>query len=158
MQADTSQLLEQLQDIHGAGDPSWWPPAPGWWVLAVLLLAVLVVAGRILSRALQTRRRRRLYLAEVERLQREFDPERNPRDYLAGLNRLFRVVAMKAFPDTACASMQGEDWVTFLRSLLPGAADTSSLTALAHGPYEAAPSFDRDALLEHARTWVRLYG
>ncbi len=30
MEADP---LAQLRDIHLPLDPSWWPPAPGWWLL-----------------------------------------------------------------------------------------------------------------------------
>jgi hypothetical protein len=153
-----AQLQAQLQDIHGAGNPGWWPPAPGWWVLAVLVLILLFLAGRFSLKKLRTRRRRRRFLAEIERLRQEFDPSQQAREYLAGVNRVFRVVAMRAFPDTACASMQGEDWVTFVRSLLPAASDTSSLSVLAHGPYELSPSFDHQVLDEHARTWIRLYG
>jgi hypothetical protein len=158
MNQDNTQLLAQLQDIHGAGNPGWWPPAPGWWALALLLFVLLFLAGRFSIRKWRVRRRRRLLLAEADRLQNEFDPARQAREYLAGVNRLFRVVAMRAFPDTACASMQGEDWVTFVRSLLPAASDTSSLSVLAHGPYEPSPGFDHQALDNHARTWIRLYG
>jgi hypothetical protein len=158
MDQDNSQLLEQLQDIHSVGNPGWWPPAPGWWVLALLVLILLVLAGRFLLAKIRARRRRRLFLVEAERLQIEFDPVQQGREYLAAMNRLFRVVAMKAFPDTGCASMQGDEWVTFIRSLLPANSNTENLGALAHGPYEATPVFDQKALNEHARTWIRLYG
>ena len=48
MQAD---LLAQLRDIHLPLDPQWWPPAPGWWMLAVLALAGLVYgAWRLVMR------------------------------------------------------------------------------------------------------------
>jgi hypothetical protein len=158
MQADNSQLLAQLRDIHAAQSPGWWPPAPGWWVLVVLVLVLLVIAGRLVVRQLRQRRRRRLFMVEIDRLRSELDPSRDAREFLAGVNRVFRVVAMKAFPDTACASLQGDDWVTFISSLLPETTDTTSLSVLARGPYEAAPKFDQDDLIEHARTWVKAYG
>ena len=35
---DSEELLAQLADIHLPAEVSYWPPAPGWWVLALLLL------------------------------------------------------------------------------------------------------------------------
>jgi hypothetical protein len=155
---NAQQLLAQLRDIHGVANPGWWPPAPGWWALAVALLVLLSFAIRFAVRKVRAHRRRVRFLAEANRLRREFDPESQAREYLAGINRLFRAVAMKAFPDTACAGMQGEDWVTFVRSLMPAGSDTSALAVLAHGPYDPRPDFDPASLDGHARTWIRLYG
>ena len=32
----------QLRDIHLPESSLWWPPAPGWWILALLLIAFCV--------------------------------------------------------------------------------------------------------------------
>jgi len=157
MNADGSALLAQLQDIHSAGQPLWWPPAPGWWVLAIILLLVLAFVLRKLAGWLAVRRSRKAWLRALEDLNRKYDPVQHPHEYLAGLNRLFRAVAVKAFPDTACARLQGEEWVAFIAALMPeDAADR--LAALASGPYEPLPSFEAAALNASASTWVNLYG
>jgi hypothetical protein len=158
MNEDGAQLLEQLRDIHSAGQPGWWPPAPGWWVLALVALLALAQLLRVLLNRLAVRRRRRAWLNELEALNWHTDPSGHPHEFLAGLNRLFRAVAVKAFPGTACARLQGEPWVDWISALLPEQVDSSSLSALVSGPYEPAPRFDAVRLNELARTWVKLYG
>ena len=34
-------LLQQLRDIHLPAAPGWWPPAIGWWLLAMVVAGVL---------------------------------------------------------------------------------------------------------------------
>jgi hypothetical protein len=155
---ENAQLLSQLRDIHGAAAPGWWPPAPGWWVLAGLAAVGLFLLARAWFRRLVVQRRRRAWLRELEAVDRQWDPQTQPHEYLAALNRLFRAVAMKAFPGKACGRLQGEEWVAFIRALLPEGAAPGGLGALAHGPYEPVPVFDAPALREQARTWVKLYG
>ncbi len=118
----------------------------------------LLSPSRFLKRRLAARKRRHEWLRALDAIGQELDPQRDAHQYLAGLNRLFRAVALKAFPGTGCAGLQGEEWVKFIGSLLPENTDDSSLSALARGPYEPVPHFDVQALDEHARTWVRLYG
>ena len=158
MEADNSQLLSQLIDIHASGEPAAWPPAPGWWVLGVLLLIVLLWLARALARRMAVRRRKRRWLDALDSLSVQHDPLSRPHEYLAGLNRLFRAIALKAFPDTGCARFQGSEWVAFLSGLMPGDATVDSLEALASGPYEPVPEFDADALDRLARAWVAHYG
>jgi hypothetical protein len=155
---DNAQLLSQLRDIHGASAPGWWPPAPGWWLLAALALLGLFLLGRAAARKLAARRRRRAWLRALEQLDSRWDPRTQPQQDLAELNRLFRAVALKAFPDRACGRLQGDEWVAFIRGLLPAATAAESLAALARGPYEPLPEFDAKALREQARAWVLLHG
>lgn len=158
MSGDHSQQIAQLADIHTAGAPGWWPPAPGWWLLAIVLLLILYRLIRAGMQKLAVRRRRQAWLQELQSLATEYDPAVKPHDYLAALNRLFRAVALRAFPDTACAKLQGEAWVAFLGGLLPEGEAVDNLAALATGPYEPAPRFDAEALRALAAEWVRLYG
>ena len=158
MNTDGSALLAQLQDIHSAGQPGWWPPAPGWWVLAIILLLLLALVLRKTVRWLCVRRRRKAWLRALEDLNRDYDPVQQPHEYLAGLNRLFRAVAVKAFPGTACARLQGEQWVAFIAALMPGQEADENLGALASGPYEPLPRFEASSLNASASTWVKLYG
>lgn len=157
MQAE-SQFLDQLRDIHAAEAPSLWPLAPGWWLLAVIVLLLLFQLFRIVSKRWAARKRRARLVAALKHIQDSFDPAKQPNEYLSHLNRLFRVVALKAFPGTASTRLQGKPWVAFLHSLLPEGQGSESLAALETGPYEPAPDFDADGLIAMAHEWVKRYG
>jgi len=152
------ELLEQLRDIHAAAQPGWWPPAPGWWLLATILLLGLVFLLHLLGKRWAIRRRRAKLLAALEYIQSQYDPGEPSADYLSLLNRFFRVVAIRAFPDTASARLQGSAWVEFLRSMLPDGMAADSLAALESGPYQSHPEFDAAALHALAREWAKRYG
>jgi len=158
MDAGNTNLLSRLRDIHAATEPGWWPPAPGWWVLAVLMAAMLALALRYGYQRWRVVRRRGRLLAALEQIGKEVDPAVDPHEYLARMNKLFRVIALRAFPGTACVRLQGMEWVRFLQSLMPEGAVAASLSALASGPYEPHPQFDVNSLRQSAQTWVRKYG
>lgn len=56
--------LEQLRDIHLPQAVHWWPPAPGWWIVAALVLALTIW----LSRYLLARYRRQYFRGESQDL------------------------------------------------------------------------------------------
>jgi hypothetical protein len=155
---EANNLLSQLRDIHAAADPGWWPPAPGWWLLAVLLAGLTALALRQARRRWLVLRRRRKLFAALDAIAGGIDAEQDPQAYLASMNRLFRVVALRAFPASACARLQGAEWVGFIRSLLPQEDRVGSLAALATGPYQPRPQFDARGLHALARIWVTKYG
>ena len=150
-------LLEGLRDIHGVPELPWWPPAPGWWLLAALLLAGLVCLARYGLKRYRAGQRRQRLLDFIDGIEAGIDPQAAPGSYLASLNRVFKIVALQAFPGAHCARLAGQDWVGFVEGKL-GDADATPLAALAAGPYRPAAEFDAGALTGLARQWVRLYG
>ena len=150
-------LLAQLKDIHAAPPVSWWPPAPGWWILAFLLLAILVWIGRNLLRRYRVRQRRKQMLGWVDHLNASIDPQKDPHSYLSTINRIFKVVALRAFPAQQCAAMAGTEWSEFLQQQLKG-QQHEALSVLATGPYQPAPDFDPATISELARVWIKQHG
>jgi hypothetical protein len=151
-------LLSQLRDIHSAPQVPWWPPAPGWWILALLLVFVLVWLGRRGLSRFRVHQRRKQMLGWVEHLNTTIDPGRDPQAYLSTLNRIFKLVALRAFPDQKCAALAGQDWVNFLAGQMNDSQPMEALEVLAAGPYDPAPQFDPSTLSELARYWIRQHG
>jgi len=151
-------LLSQLKDIHGAAAVSWWPPAPGWWILALLLLILLGWLGRRVLARYRVHQRRKQMLGWVDHLNSTIDPGRYPQAYLSTLNRIFKLVALRAFPGQQCAALAGQDWVDFLTDKMKKIQSTESLSVLASGPYDPAPRFDPELMSELTRFWIRQHG
>ena len=151
-------LLSQLRDIHGAPAVPWWPPAPGWWVLAIIALVLGVYLARRGLRTWQRRRQRLNSLRWVSEVERTIDPEAAPQEFVAAINRIFKIVALAAFPDRHCARLQGEEWAAFLQSEMGDDPDREHLVVLASGPYQPAPRFEADALGRLARNWIMRHG
>lgn len=155
--------LSELADIHLPPEPGLWPPALGWWVVALLLAAA---AGYGLLRALAElarRRRRAAALAELAACRRRYqeraglDSKSNQAGlaFLAELNALLRRVALLHEPDSGAAALQGEAWLRYLDA----SGDTQAFTqgpgqVLAEGPYRPRFEGDPDALHALARDWI----
>jgi len=151
-------LLSQLRDIHAAPAVPWWPPAPGWWLLALLLLVLLVWVGRGVLARYRIRQRRKQMLGWIDHLNANIDPQRDPQAYLSTLNRILKLVALRAFPAQHCAAMAGQDWADFLIANMQNLQSAESLNVLVSGPYEPSPRFDPVTMCELTRVWIKQHG
>jgi hypothetical protein len=151
-------LLSQLRDIHTAPPVPWWPPAPGWWVLAFLLMVLLIWIGRRLLARYRVSQRRKQMLGWIDHLNATIDPQLQPQAYLATLNRIFKLVALRAYPESHCAALAGSDWVDFLTEKMNKSPSADSLNVLESGPYDPAPRFDPEVMSELTRHWIKQHG
>jgi hypothetical protein len=151
-------LLAQLKDIHAAPAVPWWPPAPGWWLVALLVFVMLAWFGRRALARYRIHQRRQQMLGWIDHLNATVDPQKDPHSYLATLNRVFKVVALRAFPARQCALMAGQDWAGFIQQNLKTTEQGAVLSVLASGPYNPAPQFDPVIISELARAWIKQHG
>lgn len=145
-----------LRDIHLPPAISWWPPAPGWWLL--LLGLILLIAIIILMRQYRQRNRmRRLALDQLDDLERQYFDQANPQELLKGLSRLLRQAAQIHFPQSGCAGLVGEAWLSFLDQQLKDNSFSKGIgRLLENGPYMPQNvEINSEALLELCRKWLK---
>ena len=148
--------LAQLRDIHVPLSPEWWPPAPGWWLLALvgLGLASLVVshAWRRYRAGAPIRQAER----DLERHFSHFDEKHNAKRELAnGVNAVLKRVALVRYPRSEVAELSGSSWTEFLDESA-GTDQFSSGMGRVLGDERFAPAFNFDAaaLRLAAQYWV----
>ena len=161
---DSADPLSQLADIHLPEPIGFWPPAPGWWVLLILLLIVAFVCY---SRYLTTWKQKRICnfaLRELDKCVAEFrrasvvlndDKDSAKLNFVNEVNAVLRRVALKHFPQDLPASLGGDHWITFLRhhgdaSLL----DDALAHTLSQGRFARHWDVDDDALYRMAHKWI----
>jgi len=156
MTTASDKLLTQLYDIRDLDPISWWPLAPGWWVLIVL--ALLAAAAAYWRRwAYQRSWQGQTYRAFVA-LDRRLS--RGDAQQIAGtLSELLRRVAMQSHSRAECAGLEGVDWLRWLTTKDPGGFDWAARgSLLIEAPY-APPGRTYSPqsvkiLIDAAKRWV----
>ncbi|MFZ2726321.1 MAG: DUF4381 domain-containing protein [Methylococcaceae bacterium] len=144
-----------LRDIHLPDAISWFPPALGWWLLAItlpLLVLFLVKYYQRLTRqtALKTAKKQ---LTEIS------TRSANNTEKLRELSVLLRRVAITLVPRHEVASLTGQAWLQFLDSSLKDAPFSSGAgRCLLDAPYRNSPLSDSElnTLLQLSAQWLKV--
>lgn len=154
MTPEMQELLAQLRDIHEPAPIGWWPPAPGWWILAGVLIA-LAFGGIMLALHLRHKRRRNLYRNEGVRLLQQLDLSA-PRA-IEEINILLKRVAVVTFGRNAAGPLTGKDWIRFLESSSEVPMPVQARQVLMENLYSGADGNRQSlgSLRDFAIGWVR---
>jgi len=144
-----------LRDIHLPEPVSWWPPAPGWWLVLALSIGLAALAVWLYRRPRRRKAPRRLALRELEQIRRSYAGHRDPRRLAAELSVLLRRTAISLFPRAEVAGLTGEAWLGYLDGVLGDGRFAHGVgRQLVSAPYRPAAAIDAEALLTLCREWI----
>jgi hypothetical protein len=158
--------LDQLQPLIVPPAVSFWPPAPGWWLL-LLLLPLLGWGLWRLRHHLPTTRKaepveqpldplRLSALAELARLPKPYDGA-PAGAWLQQINALLKRLCRNHYPYSQSHTLNGRKWLAFLDNRCPAAGLTRWMV-LVEGAYKPECKLDDKAILgltQSVETWIR---
>ncbi len=105
--------LPQLQDIHFAPSPSWWPLAIGWWVLIAFSLLLLTWLFIKLRQQVKLKKQRQMIFSQLALLEKN-SKKGSCNEVVAKVNILLRQLAIHYYSSNKIASLTGHNWLRFL--------------------------------------------
>jgi hypothetical protein len=103
-----------LRDLHLPEVISWWPLAPGWWVVIGI---ALIGIGYLLRAWLRARARgaaRRYALRQLDTIVQQYDEHKDPVVFGANLSELLRRTMLAYAPRHDVAGLTGDEWLHWL--------------------------------------------
>jgi hypothetical protein len=148
-------VIKGIEEVLSPQAISWWPQAPGWKYVAIILGLLAIWYGwRRWQWWLQNRYRREAARA----LQKLVDTHRDSPEMLYPLARLLKASALQAFERRDIAPLSGEAWVRWLNEQLPEAVFCeNSSRLLARAQYRPLTEIDSNSmaqLVDQARSWI----
>ncbi|MEW6221286.1 MAG: DUF4381 domain-containing protein [Thermodesulfobacteriota bacterium] len=141
--------LAELRPLHLPPPVSWWPPAPGWWLLAGLALGLFGLAW-------YWRRRGQVRRAALAELQALAGSARETREQLRQLAALLKRYALHCYPGQEVAALTGDAWLRFLDEHGGNGAFTSGCgQVLGRGLFQPGTAVDLPALVRLVERWLR---
>lgn len=147
-------MLEQLRDIHSPGSASWWPLAPGWWILAAILVISAVSLVWYLRHRLRIGAYKKEALKLLEQAHQEWQQESDSAHYLSRCAEILRRLLLYRRGRDEVAPLSGKQWRELLETTGDGALSESSLDALVTQQYRPNPEFDSEKLYQDLRQYI----
>lgn len=145
-----------LRDIHLSEVASWWPPAIGWWLLAIII-ALFIFLGYWLYRR-PRHAKLALKSAKIKLAELKQDSGLDGGQKLARLSILLRRVAISLSPDRTVAGLTGQAWLAYLDRPMNGSPFSNGMgRLLIESPYQRTPptAEETDQLFALCESWLK---
>lgn len=152
--------LAQLKDIHMPPAVSFWPLAPGWYVVLALIIAASVALLFYLYKCWKKQQRTKSILHQVIELQTNYQ-HGNKQQALAQLSVLLRRAALAKYPRNTIAGLYGDAWLEFLNTHCPNNLKSQKPFSqpegkiLLNAPYQQKIDIDADKTFELVKHWIK---
>lgn len=143
-----------LRDIHLPDTISWWPPAPGWWLLALLVVLVALIIPRVIK-YIKRKSLNKLALLELTNIEQTFNTHKNNDQLVQDISVLLRRICLSYKPRQQVASLTGKDWIDYLNTMTENNYFSEQLgQTLLNAPYQKHAHFNADELITSCKNWI----
>ena len=147
--------LDGLRDIHLPQELSWWPPAPGWWLLLALPLLTVWAWRWLRERTGIHRGRWDAARRELVNVRKSYHADGDARALVRDLSVWLRRAAVSLYGRRVAAGLTGKLWLEFLdapmpvRSFVRGAGSVFAVM-----PYRNRGIVDAGVVLALCEQWL----
>lgn len=145
-----------LRDIIAPLDQGWWPPAPGWWLVAVIVLCLVWLITRTLIKyfTYEFSALRKAALIELASLQHQ--TTLSDCQFAEQISALLKRVAVARYAEHQPALLSGKAWLAFLDQTNPSERfSQAGGGAIEYAHYQPGMKIDRSQLASAAHVWVK---
>ena len=146
-----------LKDIHLPDTIGWWPPAPGWWLLPLALILLILAVRYAYCRFTEKTAVKSAQKLLLVLRQQSLEPEQ----ILSEISSLLRRTAITLDSRNQVASLHGQSWLAYLDRNLPDAPFSQGIGRyLADSHYRPVvlDDIDFNALLTLCERWLKQQG
>jgi hypothetical protein len=148
--------LEALRPLHLPEAVGWWPPAPLWWLVALITLLLAFTSAYALLRHIRRNRYRRLARREIAAALTAVRAGECSDGFAIRASTILRRAALCRYPKTDVAPLHGRAWLAFLdRSGRMNGFSSGPGEALGLAAYAERPDCDPEALADLCQRWLR---
>lgn len=153
-----TEPLAQLRDIHLPESIGWWPLAPGWYGLMVLVVVLMIGFAYFLYKKHVHALPKKQALGLLKIYKEQYDKDKNTQLASARISELLKRVALVYYPRAEVASMHGEAWLEFLNQTCKGVDFKPVKSMLLDSPFKTSETLNLNPLITRAEKWIKQRG
>jgi len=154
MPNQAAQVLP-LRDIKLPTEPGFWPLAPGWWLLIVLLLTLTAWLAIKWYRYRQKKRRWLEINQQLSALEFNYQQNKDQQQLLTNVSVFLRRFVKYQLKQDMATTLAGSSWIAYLNQCDQSQPFTAYEAALTAGVYQADCQYDAQGLLQITRKFMQ---
>ncbi|MBL4584922.1 MAG: DUF4381 domain-containing protein [Pseudomonadales bacterium] len=150
--------LSQLKDIHLPDAPGLWPLAPGWWVLAIVVIAVVAAAVFFALRYWRNNQYRKAAALEADALLQAYsqNPEQASSRHIEQAMALLKRVARHRYPNESISTLNGAQCLMTLNQHCKNPVFTEAICQqIEQSLYAPQPTVEIHSFHPMMKTWIK---
>ena len=152
---DKAAQVLPLRDIKLPAEPGFWPLAPGWWLVLVILLVLVFWLGHKWYRYHLKKRRWLEINQQLSELEFDYQQHKNKQQLLANISVFLRRFVKYQLNQNQATTLAGNSWVAHLNQYDQSQPFAAYESALSTGAYQADCTYDAEGLLQVTGDFIR---